>query len=381
MSNSLETGGSERQFATLAGALPAHSFRVRLGCFQGRGGLLEEIGEFREFPLGGSFLTATALRSHLALRRYLRAERIAVAHAFDFYTNLMLLPTARLARVPVVIGSHRQIGDLLTPWQFRAQAVVLRLCDRVVCNSRAAARALLEQGLPEAKLTIIPNAIPDEVFAEAMPALARRTEGLRVGMIARMNNAVKNHPVFLRAAARLAEKFPTVEFVLAGDGPLRPGLERMARDLGIADRVLFLGDRRDIPAVFRSLDVSVLPSLSESLPNAVLESMAAGVPVVATRVGGNPEAVVDGETGLLIPPHDEDALVTALDLLLAQPSLRTQYGRQAKQVARANFGLAQICARFDQLYRSLLEEKGWRHQPLARMKAAGQPIASTDRDL
>ena len=106
-------------------------------------------------------------------------------------------------------------------------------------------------------------------------------------MIARMNAQSKNHKMFLRAAARLCGRFPDVEFVLVGDGPLRPELEREAESLGLKAQVSFLGDRQDIPAVLASLDVCVLPSSSESLSNAILESMAAGVPVVASRVGGN----------------------------------------------------------------------------------------------
>lgn len=359
MTDSLDTGGSEKQFVTLAKALSASCGRVSLGCLQRRGALLDQVESIQEFPLGGSFLSRQGLRSYSALRRHLQAERIAIAHAFDYYTNMVLAPVSRWAGVPGVIGSHRQIGDLLTPLQFGAQRTVLTLCDRVVCNSRKAAERLADHGLAEDKLVVIPNALPDEFFAKTTAALPRRPGVLRVGLIARMNHLVKNHSMFLRAASRLAPQFPSLEFLLVGDGPLRPALEQTAERLGVGGRVRFLGDCRDIAAVLAAMDISVVASSSESLSNVILESMASGVPVVATRVGGNPEVVHDGETGLLIPPDDEDRLVEAIERLLRQPLLRMNCSERAKEFARANFSLARISRQFENLYEDLLEEKGW----------------------
>jgi L-malate glycosyltransferase len=360
MTNTLETGGSERQFITLARALDREEFAVELGCLKRKGPLLREVEEIAEFSPGGSLYGVQSLRARMALLRHLRAHRAVVAHSFDFYTNLMLIPAARLAGVSVVIGSQRQIGDLLSPLQFAVQAAVFRLCDRVVCNSLAAAERLRDAGISQDKLVLIPNALPADAFAEVPPALPRLRGVLRAGMIARMNSPVKNHPLFLRAAARLATVFPTLEFVLIGDGPLRPSLERLAKQCGLGGRVRFLGDRRDIPAVLAALDVSVVPSFSESLSNAIVESMAAGVPVVATRVGGSPEVVRHGETGLLVPLDDEDALVAAIEDLLSQPELRRKCGRQAKELARARFGFDHVRDQFEQLYRDVLAEKGWK---------------------
>src|ERR1035437_3899404 len=143
MINSLETGGTERQFVEVARSLKS-GHCVHLGCIQRKGSfldgpVLDGLGEVRQFGLGGSLYGLQSIRSRWRLMRHLRKSEIAVAQAFDFYANLTLIPAARLARVPVVIGSHRQLGDLLTPAQFRAQLAMFRWCDRVVCNSRAAA--------------------------------------------------------------------------------------------------------------------------------------------------------------------------------------------------------------------------------------------------
>lgn len=371
MIHNLEAGGSERQFSLLARGLDSGSFQVSLGCFRRKGAFREGLGEMAEFPLGGSLFGLRAQRSRLALARHLRARRIAVAHSFDFYSNLMLIPMARVAAVPVVIGSQRQLGDLLRPAQFWAQAQVFRWCDRVICNSRAAARPLLDWGLPERKVVVIPNALPEQAFAETPPAMQRIAGLVRVGLIARMNTPAKGHAVFLRAAARLAVKCPNLEFLLVGDGPLRPELERMADNLGLGPRVRFLGERHDIQAVLASIDISVLPSSSESLSNTILESMAAGVPVIASDVGGNPELVHDGETGLLCPPGDEGSFAQAMEHLVTRPELRAEYRLRAREAVRNDFDLGRIRDRYLQLYEELLVEKTW--QPQTR---PGRPLAA-----
>jgi L-malate glycosyltransferase len=357
MIDDLRTGGTERQFAALARALRPESFQVLLGCMHRAGAFLNGLGDIAEFDVGGSFFTLQAQRSFAALVKYLRSRRIAIAHSFDFYSNLMLIPAARLARVSVVIGSQRQLGDLLSPPQRAAQSGVFRFSDRVVCNSRAVADLLSQRGLPRHKLTVIPNGLPKEAFAEATPALPRIPGVLRVGLIARMNDPVKNHAALLRAAARLKDKFPHVEYLLVGDGHLRHDLEQMAWKLGLADRVRFMGERHDIPAILAAMDISVVASLSESLSNVILESMAAAKPVVATRVGGNPELVREGETGVLVPANDEGKLAEALAHLLAQPSLREEFGRKAQSVARAQFGMERVRDQYEQLYAALVTEK------------------------
>jgi glycosyltransferase involved in cell wall biosynthesis len=359
MTDSLQTGGSERQFSVLARSLNRETFRVHLGCIQRTGPFLDGLGDVTEFRLGGSLYGAQSLRARWRLARHLRRNEVSIAHAFDFYTNLVLIPAARWARVPVVIGSQRQLGDLLGWKQERAQAAVLRWCDAVVCNSRAAAARLVELGLRENQLTVIGNGLPPEAFEDTPPVLPRSGEVLRVGMIARMNTRSKNHSMFLRAAARLSGRFPTLQFVVIGDGPLRHELEREADDRGLAGRILFLGERKDIPGVLASLDVSVLPSASESLSNVILESMAAGVPVVANRVGGNCELVAE-DRGLLVPPDNEEALTDAIDRLLRDAPLRRAMGRNARQFARANFTVDQIRERHEALYQDLLEKKQWR---------------------
>ncbi|HLZ39522.1 MAG TPA: glycosyltransferase [Candidatus Sulfotelmatobacter sp.] len=355
MIDSLQTGGSERQFVALSRALDRKQFRVSLGCIQAKGAFLNGM-DVESFRLGGSLYGFQSWKTRMRLSRRLREQQIAIAHSFDFYTNLTLGPAARLAGVPAVIGSQRQLGDLLTPMQARAQAMMFRWCDAVVCNSDAASKRLIAQGLPERKIAVIRNGLAPEGFAPAAPALPRRPGCVRVGMIARMNSASKNHSLLLRAAARIKARASQVEFVLVGDGPLRPNLEREAASLGLGDCVHFLGDRHDIPAILASLDVTALPSESESLSNAVIESMAAGVPVVASLVGGNPELLSE-ERGTLVPAGDESSLAEAILRLVENEAMRIQMGQSCRRFALEHFTIEKMRQQHERLYRRLLAGK------------------------
>jgi len=356
MLNTFETGGSERQFVMLAQNLSRPKFQLHLGCIGHFGALAGQFDHVQEFPMGGSLYGWQSLCARLNLRTHLQNKAVQVAHAFDFYANLTLIPAAWLARVPVIIGSQRQLGDLLTPAQFRAQAAAFRLCDAVVCNSEAAAERLAEAGLHRKNLVVIGNSLSAEAFQPAVPAIARQPGVLRVGMVARMNHAYKNHAGFLRIAAAIHAQMEQVEFVLAGDGPLRAELEQQAAALGLGKHVLFLGDRRDIPSVLASVDVAVLTSDSESLSNAILEAMACGLPVVAYNVGGNAE-LVNAERGTLVPAGNEQEFAAALLRLLRDSGLRDQLGANARRFAEENFSLDRVCQRYEQLYTDLLERK------------------------
>jgi L-malate glycosyltransferase len=356
MVNTLETGGTERQFVAIANALDRNAFSVNLGCLKRTGPFLEEVSGLHEFCPQGSLFRLPSWRSRLNLSRFLQQKHVAVAHAFDFYSNLMLIPAARFARVPVVIGSFRQLGDLLTKRQFQVQNAAFRLCDRVVCNSKAAAERLISAGLSERKIVVIGNGLSEELFAPHPPALLKDPAVVVIGMVSRMNHPDKKHDLLLRVAARLAPEFPNARFVLAGDGPLKNNLEQQVREFRLTDQVTFLGDRRDVPAVLAAMDIAVLPSSSESLSNVILESMAAGLPVVAANVGGNPELVQSGKTGFLFPEGNEEQFAAALRGLITQPEMRQKFGIEAKELAR-EYSMPRIRDAYQDLYVSLLAKK------------------------
>lgn len=355
MVNNFEVGGTERQFVTVAKELTHIYKTVSPGCIDRNGPLASQVGGAEAFPLGGSFYSPTALLSSYRLCRHLRRSRISIAHAFDFYTNVLMAPSARLARVPVVIGSHRQLGDLLRPAQFRVQMSVFRLCHCVVCNSKAAADMLVRAGLPETKIVVIPNAMPRELATPPAAALSPDPRRIRIGVIARMNSWKKGHTTFIEAAASLARTHRGLEFIFAGDGPLRPQIEALASKAGIATQSRFLGDCRNVPAVLASLDFSVNPSGSESLSNSLVESMAMGVPVIAFPVGGNVELIQDGKTGLLAAGNDASGLAFAMEQFVQNAALRRDCGQAARTYAWQTFGTDHVIKSYIALYDRLLD--------------------------
>jgi len=355
MVNNFEIGGTERQFVTVATELTRLYKTVSCGCIARKGPLASQVSRVEEFPLGGSFYNPGALLNSYRLYRYLRRNRINIAHAFDFYTNVLMAPSARMARVPVVIGSHRQLGDLLSPAQFRVQMAAYRFCHCVVCNSKAAADVLVRAGLPQTKIAVIPNALSRELNTTPPPALSQDPSRIRIGVIARMNSWEKGHTTFIDAAGGMARNHPELEFVFAGDGPLRPQIEASASKAGITSQSRFLGDCRNVPAVLASLDLTVNPSRSESLSNSLVESMAMGVPVIAFPVGGNVELIHDGRTGLLAAGNDASSLAIAMERFVQDAAFRRECGQAARIYAWQTFGTDQVMQSYIALYDRLLD--------------------------
>jgi glycosyltransferase involved in cell wall biosynthesis len=177
-------------------------------------------------------------------------------------------------------------------------------------------------------------------------------------MVANMLSDVKGHAWLIAAAPAVVREFPSARFVLVGDGEARPGFERQVRELGLDQNFLFLGRRNDVPRILASCDVAVLASRAEGLPNAVLEYMAAGLPTVVTRVGGNQELVEDGVTGLLVPAEDSEALSAALLRYLQNPEEACKIARRGREFVSRNFSFDGLVCEVDELYSTLLTERG-----------------------
>jgi len=177
-----------------------------------------------------------------------------------------------------------------------------------------------------------------------------------VGILGRIF-PIKNHRLFLESAARVAEQETNVRFVIVGDGILRSETERYAQDLGIHQKVIFTGWRRDLPRIYADLDVLVVSSNNEGTPVAAIEAMASGCPVVATRVGGLPDVVHDGETGYLVPSQQPEALATATLELIRNPQRAEQMGQRAQRSVKERFSVQRLVCDTEDLYQDLMANK------------------------
>ena len=344
-----EPGGTERQMTELIRRLDPGRFRVHVACFERAGAWLPRVAEHAasivEFPIRGFARPATAAQ-FLAFARWCRRERLAVVQTCDLYANIFGLPGAALAGVPVRIGSRRELNPDKTSGQIRLQRQAYRCATKVVANS-AAARGILEhEGLASGSIAVIPNGID----ATAFPARSRAARPLRTIITVANLRPEKHHETLIGAAGLLAGELPDLRFLVVGDGPRRGELEAMARARGVEHRLTFLGHREDVPQLLGDADLFVLPSRSEAFPNGAIEAMAAGLPVIASAVGGLLDLIEPERTGLLVEPGDPVALANAIRRLAGDPDLAARIGEAAQAEAQRRYSFTRMVEAFEDLY-------------------------------
>jgi glycosyltransferase involved in cell wall biosynthesis len=291
------------------------------------------------------------------LAAYVRRERVDVLHAHMFGSNVWGTLVGRLARVPIVIAHEHT-------WSFEGEPLrrvldrelIGRFSDAFIAVSRADQRKMIEiERIPAERIRFIPNGI-----APTAPAAGRdvRAElgvgsGPLIGAIGTLR-AQKAYDVLIRAAASLREKHPGLHVVIAGGGPERERLDALIGELGLSDVVLMLGRRLDVPNILAALDVAVCASNFEGSPLAVMEYMEAGLPIVATRVGGVPDLIDDGVHGLLVEPGEPLELAGAIDELLRDRPRAAALGARARERRRREFDLDVMVHNMEALYEELL---------------------------
>jgi L-malate glycosyltransferase len=352
---SFAPGGTERQMTELIRRLDPERFTVHVACFHREGAWVSRIAEraasIVEFPIEGFARPATA-KQFLAFARWCRRERIAVVQTCDLYANIFGLPGAALGGVPVRIGSRRELNPDKTAWQIRLQRLAYRFATKVVANSPAARQILESEGVSPASIAVIPNGLDLAAYLDRPP----RTEIRTVLTVANLRRE-KDHETLIDAASVLVRTQPELTFQFAGDGPERQRLEERARAREVASHIEFLGHREDVPDLLAAADAFVLPSRSEAFPNGVIEAMAAGLPIVASAVGGMVNLIESGRTGLLVPPGDPEALLLALTSLIEKPAWAADLGRAARQEVQHHYSFDRMLASFEELYTSGLDRR------------------------
>jgi glycosyltransferase involved in cell wall biosynthesis len=340
----LDVGGLEKLLVEFARHADRRHFDLQFISLGHRGPLAEDV-EAAGWPVAGMGVP-TGLHPGLVLRLATRfqREKIDVVHTHDDRPHLYGTLAGRMAGVGRII--HTRHGR--SPGLSRRQDVLVRLAarwiDRFVCVSEDSARLALERGVPVRKVCTIRNGIDLERF----PCHGPQVDGPAV-IVARLSPE-KDHATLLRACVLAMRQEPTFRLEIAGDGPCRADLERLAGQLGLAPHVFFLGAVREIPPLLARARFFVLSSVSEGVSLTLLEAMASGLPVVATRVGGNPEVVEDETTGLLVPPSNPEALAERMLRLWRDPEKGRRLGHKGRSRAECQFDVRGMVAAYERLY-------------------------------
>jgi glycosyltransferase involved in cell wall biosynthesis len=369
--DSFEQGGSERQAMQLLTQLHASGeCRVHLACLQNRGSLRIEadqlgIGEIREYALN-SFYDLNFVKQLRRLVQFIKENQIDVVHTHCFYTNIFGMTGAFLARVRARVTSKGETDGFRSLMQKRAERAAFRLSHRVIANCLVVQNQLIREGVNPAKIIQHYNGL--DLDRLKVQAVLRREDALAefglpadrryMSIVANLRNPVKDHPMFLRAAARVRAAVPDAGFAIAGEGELMEGLRELATELGIKDDVFFLGRCDNVADLLFASDIGVLSSKAEGFANAILEYMAAELPVVATDVGGAREAIAEGETGFLVASGDDEKMAERIIEVLNDRPRAHAMGERGQLVAAERFSCDRHLQNTLELYDELLSTPG-----------------------
>ncbi|HRI04358.1 MAG TPA: glycosyltransferase [Pyrinomonadaceae bacterium] len=363
---SFHQGGSERQATALSCALKAEGTHdIYVATLNNDGVLRADMhaagfADIPEFPLT-SFFNANFVRQVRSCAAYLKDNKIDLVQTHDFYTNVFGMTAASLAGVKAKAASKRETGGMRSSSQEFVEKLAFGRADAIVSNSVAVRDHLTTRGISANKVNVIYNGIDVSRFENAESSREKfglpTDENIRfVTLVANLRHAVKNVPMFLRAAKRVADALPNTHFVIAGEGELETELKAMATELGIFEQVHFIGRCSDVPSLLSPSCACVLTSTAEGFSNSILEYMAAARPVVATNVGGAAEAVVEGETGYLVASDNDAKMAEHLIGLLNDDAKAAAFGNAGREMVREKFSIDAQLRNTLRLYNSLLDK-------------------------
>ncbi len=353
--SSLGWGGQENRTFNEALALRARGHDIAFAVAPGA--VLGERAAEAGFPVHTvAFGRGLSVSSLLALRRLVRRERPAIINSHSGRDTLLALAAARTLRKRPRLVRTRHL--ILPPTHL---ATYTWLPDHVVTVSQAVRQDLIARGVPAQRISAVPTGVdlhrfdPGRVQPRLRQELGLPSDSVLVGTVAILRNK-KGHRDLLAAAPLVLAEAPQVHFVIAGNGPQEAKLRALIAERGLDARVHLLGLRRDVPELLAALDLFVLPTHQEALGTAFLEAQAMGVPVIGTRVGGVPETIAEGQTGLLVPPHEPVALAQAMLELITQPARRQRMAAAARAWVTGRFSIEAMAEGMLRVYEKLLRE-------------------------
>ncbi len=367
---SLAIGGAETQLVRLVNSLDRSRFQPSIICLYPGGELQDVLAA--DVPVVSVDLArishrvvrskaALAVRMLLAIVRGLNSQRPEIVHAYLPMAYVLGGVAAWFWRVPVIIAGRRGLTSFevynTRRWRFLAEtanrAIDLHICNSVAVRDYVIAR----EGIPPERTRVVHNGIdlPSPTPVPALP-LAWRTEGPKAAMVANLIR-YKGHREVIHAVADVTKRHPTFKLVLFGDGPERPLLTSLIRELGITDNVVLAGRQRDAATLMRAFDFTILGSSEEGFPNAVMESMACGVPVVSTAVGGVTELIDDGVHGLLVPYGNAAAMTQAILWMIEHPDRCRTMGEEARKRISDQFSTERMVSTTQAIYEQFLPRR------------------------
>jgi glycosyltransferase involved in cell wall biosynthesis len=299
-------------------------------------------------------------RRFIELSRYVARVAPDIVHTYFFWPILYGRLLKRLGRVRVLVENREDEGFNWGASDYAILRWTRAIPDRVICVSDAVGQVVRDkEGIDPSRIVVIRNGVDAGEAAPSARWTVRRQIGLTdgqlvVGMVANLNRTVKGASYFLEAVPAIVQRVPQARFLVLGSNPQEGALRQQTRALGIEAYVIFAGFHKDISPWYAAMDVSVLTSLSEGLSLTLLESMDHGLPVVVTSVGGNPEVVIDGETGFLVPPAASEAFADRVVQLLRDPELRVRMGCAGRLRIQRQFRLRTVASRYLDVYKDLL---------------------------
>ncbi len=359
MVRELGIGGCERDLTKIAKRLDRSRFEPHVGCFREEGFRSEELRAagvpIVRFPVT-SFRSVSFLKGLFAFRRYVRTYDIRLLHAFDVPTNIFGIAAARLARLRPAVASQLWFLDTIPRQLWRLHRLSMRSADAVVVNSEAVRNQLLARNeLPPDRIHVSHNGVETEIFYPTPDSSLCRPAGAAVviGAVCALRSE-KRIDLLLDAFATARKQHPAVRLLIIGSGDMLSALEQRRDHLGLGADCTFEPATKEVAQSMRAIDIFVLSSESESFPNALLEAMACGCSVIGSNVGGIPELISPGKSGLLFRSGDSADLAAQLQRVIADSALRQQLSRNAAARARDEFSIDHAVARMERLYTSLI---------------------------
>jgi glycosyltransferase involved in cell wall biosynthesis len=351
MSRELGSGGSERQLTQTARFLDRSRFEPHVGCFLEGGFRAQELRAegipVVRFPVH-SFYSPSTLKPLFEMGEYLRRHKIALVHTFDYPLNTFGVPAARAFGVRVVLSSQRANRNLIPNLYHHILRLTDMLVDGIVVNCEHVRDHLIEDEHVRASLIdLCYNGIDTSVFFPC-PAQPKAT-GVVIGVVAVLRPEKGLHTL-LDAFAQVRTIQPGLRLMIVGSGPLRGDLEAQAGRLGILQDCIWEPDTADVASRLRAIDIFVLPSLGEALSNSLMEAMACGCCPVASDVGGNPELVIEGRTGLLFRPGNASELAAKLRILIEQENQRRSLAASAATFIKGKFSMQTAALQMAEIY-------------------------------